>query len=86
MEDLRNLYEEKFNSEKSTMQIDKSWIWYFDGNESLIPKQRYNFSISKLYGNVLDVGAADGYGTYLMLQNKKINHITGVEIHDKSIR
>lgn len=79
-------YERIFNSPDSKMKTDESWQRYMNPTD---PKdttpQRYRYSVGWLYGNVLDIGAGDGYGAYLMSKNKKIDHITCVEIQDKAI-
>ena len=81
-----NDYEEKFNSLKSGVKADISWKRYFNPTEKRRSmRDRYDYSMSKLCGNVLDVGCSDGFGIYLMSLNPKITHITGIEIHDKAL-
>ena len=86
MDDIRRLYEEKFNSESSKVLTDEFFDRHINkenaGNKEL---NRLKYSVSKLYGNVLDVGSADGSGAYLMSENKNIDHITCLEIQDKAI-
>ena len=79
-------YEKKFNASDSKVKMDQSWEWYRFEKKNIIPINRYKYSISRLYGNVLDVGSGDGYGAYLMSKNPKIKTITCVEIQDKAIQ
>lgn len=82
--DLIKKYDEKFNSLSSKVRIDESWIRYFN-DENSTPVKRYKYSINNLYGNVLDVGSADGFGAYLMTKNENISLITGLEIQESAI-
>ena len=72
-----NKYEEKFNM-NSNVRVDESWNRY-------LVYRRYDYSIRRLYGNVLDVGSGDGFGAYLMSENPKIKTITCLEIQDRAI-
>jgi ubiquinone/menaquinone biosynthesis C-methylase UbiE len=85
MNDIKKLYEEKFNTVGSKVKVDQSWNRYYN-NKNCISYQRFMYCISKLYGNVLDVGSADGFGAYLMSKNINIKHITCLEIQDKAIK
>lgn len=81
-----NKYEQKFNSSKSEVKVDLSWGRYINPTEKRKAiRERYDYSIEKLYGSVLDIGCGDGFGMYLMSLNPKITSITGIEIHDKAI-
>jgi ubiquinone/menaquinone biosynthesis C-methylase UbiE len=63
------------------MKIDNSFERYIkNGND------RYAYSISHLFGEVLDVGCGDGYGIYLMKKNKDITNIFGIDIQDEAIK
>ncbi len=79
------MYESRFNGRGSKVAVDKSWVQNIN-KEDTFAKKRFGYNISWLYGNVLDVGSADGYGAYLMTKNAKIKTITGVEIQDEAIR
>lgn len=82
-----NKYEQKFNSPGSEVKADVSWERYINPTEKRkVIRERYDYSVSKLYGNVLDVGCGDGFGMYLMSQNPDITHIIGLEIHDKALK
>lgn len=85
MKNLRKKYEEKFNTKNSKVKMDQSWVRYFNDKNSSTYK-RYEYCISKLYGNVIDVGSGDGFGAYLMLKNEKIKNIDCVEIQDTAIK
>lgn len=79
-------YEQKFNSKNSGVKADESWDRYLDPSEKRQAfRERYDYSVNKLYGDVLDVGCSDGFGMYLMSKNPEIKTITGLEIHDKAI-
>jgi len=82
---LNTKYEDKFNSLGSQVRVDESWDRYYNGSENLIAIQRYEYSIDRLYGKVLDVGSADGFGAYLMSLNPKIKKIIGIEIQERAI-
>ena len=80
-----NKYEHKFNSSGSEVKADMSWGRYAHPTEKRkAMRERYDYSVGKLYGTVLDVGCGDGFGMYLMSLNEKIKHITGIEVHDKA--
>jgi len=81
MEDLRIKYEEKFNRKHSNVKGDESWKRYYGGKI----QERRAYSLSFLYGNVLEVGSADGFNIYLMLKTPEIDFVTGLEIQDKAI-
>jgi len=90
MDNLRQKYEDKFNIQFPEVGINKSWEYLINyeptrNKDQLIPYERYNYSISQLYGHVLDIGSADGYGAYLMSKNPKIKTITCIEIQDLAI-
>jgi len=79
-------YEQKFNGPDSEVKADVSWERYIDPAENRkVIRDRYDYSVSKLYGSVLDVGCGDGFGMYLMSKNTDITHIIGLEIHDKAL-
>lgn len=80
-------YQFKFNNPlKKDLGTDKSWEWYMHPKgDKILVRKRYDWSIASLYGNVLDVGSADGFGAYLMSKNPKIKHITCLEIKDAAI-
>ena len=80
-------YDELYNSPDSHKKADDSWGRYMnptDKNDQT--RERYEYSISHLYGDVLDVGAGDGFGAYLMRGNKDITSVTCVEVDDEAIR
>jgi ubiquinone/menaquinone biosynthesis C-methylase UbiE len=77
-------YEEKFNIKKSNILVDKSWVQNFKNKDS-DGNKRFKYNTSKLYGDVLDVGSADGYGIFIMKQLLKIKKIVGLEIQDAAI-
>jgi len=76
-------YEEIYNGHGSQKKADNSWERYMNSDDPT--RERYEYSVDYLYGDVLDVGAGDGFGAYLMLKNKRIKTITCVEIQDKAI-
>lgn len=79
-------YDKIYNSPSSCKKVDNSWGRYMTPtNKADQTKERYEYSIGHLYGNVLDVGAGDGFGAYLMQQNRGIDSITCVEIQDKAL-
>ena len=80
-------YEQKYNSPGSEVKADVSWERYMNPTEKRkAMRKRYDYSVDKLYGSVLDVGCGDGFGMYRMSQSPRITHITGLEIHDKNLR
>jgi len=80
-------YEQLYNSPGSHKKADNSWERYMNPTDKEDhTRERYEYSISYLYGDVLDVGAGDGFGAYLMQQNKEITSITCVEVHDEAIK
>jgi ubiquinone/menaquinone biosynthesis C-methylase UbiE len=86
MNELSDRYDHKFNGPDSEVRADVSWERYFEPTEKRkAMRERYDYSISKLYGDVLDVGCGDGFGMFLMSQNANIESIIGLEIHDKAI-
>jgi len=80
-------YEKIYNGPASVKKVDASWERYRFAKESAdkMP-MRYAWSIEHLFGSVLDVGAGDGYGAYLMTKNKNITSITCLEIQDAAIK
>lgn len=84
MKNLFKKYNNKFNTNESKVKIDKSWDRYYN-NESSISHERIRYCASKLYGKVIDVGSGDGFGAYLMQENKKIEHISCIEIQESAI-
>jgi 2-polyprenyl-3-methyl-5-hydroxy-6-metoxy-1,4-benzoquinol methylase len=80
-------YDELYNGPNSHKKADDSWNRYMDPVDKRDQtRERYEYSVSYLYGDVLDVGAGDGFGAYLMQGNKSITSITCVEVHDESIK
>jgi len=84
MNDLEKRYEIKFNDPLSKVRVSNTWDRY--NNVKSINYQRLKYSISFLYGNILDVGSADGFGAFLMTANKKIKNITCIEVQDKALQ
>jgi ubiquinone/menaquinone biosynthesis C-methylase UbiE len=84
MKKLIDKYENKFNDNESKVKVDESWNRYFDDEKSISYK-RYKYCISKLFGEVIDVGSGDGFGAYLMMKNQKIINVNCIEIQDKAI-
>lgn len=79
-------YDEIYNSTDSRKKEDNSWERYMNPTDQKDKTpERYRYSVDQLYGDVLDVGAGDGFGAYLMKQNKNIDSITCVEIQDSAI-
>lgn len=85
MESLMDRYEKKFNLPDSKVKVDESWRWYRFEKRMSVPLDRYKYSVAQLYGRVLDVGAGDGYGAYLMAKNPKVTSVTCLEIQDKAL-
>ncbi|HUU39318.1 MAG TPA: class I SAM-dependent methyltransferase [Desulfatiglandales bacterium] len=87
MKNLRDRYEKKFNTKSSKLVIDKAWEFFVD--KKIFPPStdpdRFVHCVSILYGHVLDIGSADGYGALLMSKNPAIKTVTCLEIHDKAI-
>ena len=81
--DLKEKYHGKFNS-KNKVKVDASWDRYYN-NEEAISYKRYKYSVSHLFGSVLDVGSADGFGAFLMTKNEKISDVVGIEIQEDAI-
>ena len=80
-------YNRIYNVQDSPMKVDNSWDRYknpVNSSADHMP-QRYQYSIERLYGHVLDVGAGDGFGAHLMLQNPNITKVTCLEIQGKAI-
>lgn len=75
---------ERYNGKDSVLITDNAWGKYFF-HETTRQKLRFDYSIPKLYGDVLDVGIGDGLGIYLMLKDSNIDKITGIDIHDKAL-
>jgi len=83
---MLNKYNILYNLPGSIKKVDKSWDRYMnptDENDHTL--DRYKYSVFNLYGDVLDIGAGDGFGAYLMKKNDSIKSITCVEIQDKAI-
>jgi len=66
------------------MKIDNSFDRYF-GREGEPNYQRYAYSVSRLFGRVLDVGCGDGFGIYLMKSNPNIESVVGLDICHEAI-
>jgi ubiquinone/menaquinone biosynthesis C-methylase UbiE len=66
------------------MKIDNSFERYF-GKENDPNYKRYAYSVSHLFGKVLDVGCGDGFGAYLMTKNNLITKITGIDINKEAV-
>jgi len=62
------------------MKVDNSYERYIKtGND------RYEYSVSHLFGSVLDVGCGDGYGIYLMFKNKEIADVIGIDTQIEAV-
>jgi ubiquinone/menaquinone biosynthesis C-methylase UbiE len=66
------------------MRVDNSWDRYF-GKENDLNYKRYAYSVSHLFGSVLDVGCGDGFGAMLMTKNKDVKSIIGIDIQREAI-
>ena len=66
------------------MKIDNSFDRYF-GRHGEPNYQRYAYSVSRLFGRVLDVGCGDGFGIYLMKSNANIESVVGLDICKEAI-
>ncbi len=80
-------YDQLYNGTGAHKKADDSWGRYMnptDKNDQT--RERYEASVSLLYGDVLDVGAGDGFGAYLMGKNGRITGVTCVEVDDEAIR
>ncbi len=80
-------YEALYNAPEAKKKPDLSWERYInptDPNDHT--PERYRYSVDQMYGDVLDVGAGDGFGAHLMKQNENIDSITCVEIQDSSLK
>jgi len=84
MSDLRDKYEEKFNAPYALVKPNEYWDRYYKKGEDFF-YERLVYSIDFLYGEVLDVGAADGFSTHLIIQKPNVKNVIGLEIQDKSI-
>lgn len=63
------------------MKTDNSYKRYIEsGNE------RYDYAVSHLFGEVLDIGCGDGYGIYLMNKQSGIKKITGIDNQTEAIQ
>jgi len=78
-------YEKIYNSPTSTKKVDASWERYMVPSGEDKTRERYEWSVSHLHGSVLDIGAGDGFGAYLMLQRPDIYSITCLEVQKKAI-
>jgi ubiquinone/menaquinone biosynthesis C-methylase UbiE len=67
------------------MKIDNSWNRYF-GKENDPGYKRYAYSVSQLFGSVLDIGCGDGFGIYLMNKQSVIKKITGIDNQTEAIQ
>lgn len=84
--DLTAWYEREFNAPDSLMTPDRSWKRNVDGAGDEFAQRRFAYNVGWLYGEVLDVGAADGYGAYVMRkENPRVGEITCLEIHNKAL-
>lgn len=76
-------YNKIYNTPGSKKKVDRSWERCIErGN---IMMNRFQYSIDQLYGDVLDVGAADGTGPFLMSKNPKVTSVTCLEVQDAAI-
>ena len=66
------------------MKIDNSFDRYF-GRHDEPNYQRYAYSVSRLFGRVLDIGCGDGFGIYLMKSNANIESVVGLDICKEAI-
>lgn len=66
------------------MKIDNSFDRYF-GRQNEPNYQRYAYSVSRLFGRVLDIGCGDGFGIYLMKSNPNIDTVIGLDICPQAI-
>ena len=66
------------------MKIDNSFDRYF-GRHGEPNYQRYAYSVSRLFGRVLDIGCGDGFGIYLMKSNPNIDSVVGLDICKEAI-
>jgi len=69
---------------KEYMKIDNSFDRYF-GRHDEPNYKRYAYSVSRLFGRVLDVGCGDGFGIYLMKSNPNIESVVGLDICKEAI-
>lgn len=76
-------YEKIFNSPDSLINVDKTWDFHNQGIDRM--KDRFDYSIPFLHGDVLELGAGDGYFAFLAAQSERVKHVTAVEIQDKAI-
>jgi len=84
MDDLRTKYERKFNSPQAKVKTNEFWNRYFIKKEDF-PYKRILYATKSLYGKILDVGSADGFGAFIMSQNKNIKSIVCLEVQYKAI-
>ena len=85
MEELKKRYESKFNSQKSVVKTNEFWNRYYKKGERFF-YNRMIYCLGFLYGRVLDVGSADGFGAHLMTKNLNIKSIICLEIQDRAIK
>jgi ubiquinone/menaquinone biosynthesis C-methylase UbiE len=82
---LLEKYEEKFNG-INAVKSDESWQRCMNPvGINCYVRERYDYSVGYLYGNVLDIGAGDGFGAYLMLQNPNVEHVTCFDVQDEAL-
>jgi ubiquinone/menaquinone biosynthesis C-methylase UbiE len=67
------------------MKTDNSWDRYF-GKVNDPGYKRYAYSVSYLFGTVLDIGCGDGFGIYLMNKQNVIKKITGIDNQTEAIQ
>lgn len=76
-------YEKIFNAEGSTINVDNTWGKFQQGKYPM--KERYDYSLEHLWGNVLEVGAGDGFFTFMLHKSSRVDHVIALEIQNKAI-
>ena len=80
---MKKEYEEYFNSPESLVNVDGTWDRFRAGIDLEIA--RYAYSAQYLHGDVLEVGAGDGYFASLVCIADAVNTVTCLEVQDKAI-
>lgn len=76
-------YEKVFNSPESKLRVDTAWIKSRRKGGFINP--RYLYSLQYLRGNVLELGAGDGFFAHLIALQETVKHVTAVEIQDRAL-